>query len=80
MKEIKFTGFKDCEDNDIYEGDKLLWIDVHLESDVNLEKAYQQVYWCKDTGAWMLDDTFKQDNTRGVLLSKELKNFKYKLV
>jgi len=60
----KFTGFKDCENKDIYEGDILA---SRLEGDT--EKAYV-VEWSELVGAFWINDT---------LLSRHLHNEQYGL-
>jgi len=76
---MRFTGFKDCNGVKIFQGDTLIDVDVVLEDGVVLKQTQQQVYWCEAMGAWMLDHTFKQDKKSGCLLSKELKDFRFKI-
>lgn len=75
----QFTGFKDCEGTEIYEGDRLIDLDVELEEGVKIEDTQQQVYWCEKDGSWKLDNSFSQNKKDGWYLGKDLKDFRFKV-
>ena len=62
---MQFTGFTDSKGFEIYEGDIIAYYD-------NERELIFQVYWCENTGAWMLDTSYKKDKSSYDLLSDEL--------
>jgi hypothetical protein len=74
---LQFTGFKDCEKTDIYDGDIL---SDEVMTDEGLKMSLQQVFWDAKKGCWMLDFSHKQNKSSSDMLYSQLLAYDYKIV